>query len=168
MTTIQDMNLDYMAAKTAAGLFDEVYKKACKVKGKPGEVKAEDADNLFTKTLGVVQESGPFAGSLYLLYRSGETQFSDANAEQVVACHTLARLLGMPHESSFSKVQKPWKSGTIPPDRITADKKMVLEHMLDMSNVELERLLLIKQLWEQTLTYARYIARSRRERKIKR
>lgn len=166
MTTNEDMNLDYKAAKAAADLFHAVHKKPCK--GKPPTVEPAVADNLFTKALGVVQESGPFACSLYLLYRSGQTtSLSEATAEEVVACYTLATLVGLPHENSFSDVQKPWNAA-ISPEEVSGKKKDILNHMLDVSNVELERLLLIKQVWEQTLTYARYIARSRREKKERR
>jgi hypothetical protein len=162
-------SLDYMAAAAATEVSAKLINNhPCKParKGETGLVKAEDADNLVTKALGVVQESGPFACCLYLLSRCGSTtNWQEVRAEAVVAGEVLITLLGLSDRASFAKVQKRWTAGSIQPNGGESNKKAILDHMVAVTGVELERLFLIKEVWEQTLTYLRYIARSMREKK---
>jgi hypothetical protein len=170
MTAIPcEHNLDYLAARTATEVSEQLINRhPCKPSRKGGSavVKAEETDNLVTKALGVVQESGPFACCLYLLSRCGSsTDWSKAEAEEVVACQVLIALLGLSDHLPFHAIQKRWAGHQIQPNGQVSDKLAILDHMLQVVAVDLERLFLIKQVWEQTLTYLRYVARSLREKK---
>jgi hypothetical protein len=150
-------NLDYVAAEAAT--------RICEMVGPAGAVRANDAENVFTKALGVLQECGPFACSLYLLSRSGSNEgLRGAGAEETVACRTLAGLISLSNGAAFGSIQPEWKlGGVLEAERVSSSKKKIIEHMVQVASVDLDRLMLIKQVWEQVLTYSRYMARSLRE-----
>lgn len=124
-------NLDLLAAKAA----QEIIKQS-----KGQEQKADNVENLITKTLGVLQENGVYAAMLYLYSRSNKTD--KPIAERI--CIQLRSLL--PTELGLS----------LPGD----DASTVLKFLTDKICNELDTLLLVKQLWEQTLIYARYGAKA--------
>jgi hypothetical protein len=134
-------NLDLLAAQTAQKIIADTT---------DGQ-KAAEVDNLITKALGVLQENGVYAALLYLYSRSA--------GEQPVAKQIRLRLLHLTSELAL----KP------PTDRQVGDKVVVedaqasiaLQFLTDHICNDLDRLLLIKQLWEQTLIYARYGAKAR-------
>ena len=105
-----------------------------------------DVENVLTKTLGVVQEQGVYAGMLYLLSRpEREQRIADAVRDYLVA------LLAADDLQAFDLAY----GGN------SRDDQTLLGHFSEtVSNAPLQTLLLVKQLYEQTLTYARYSAKA--------
>jgi len=134
-------NLDLLAAQTAQKIIADT----------TDGHKATDVDNLITKALGVLQENGVYAGLLYLYSRSA--------GEQPVAKQIRLRLLHLTSELAL----------TPPTDRQGVNKMVVedarastaLQFLTDPICNDLDRLLMVKQLWEQTLIYGRYGAKAR-------
>jgi len=102
-----------------------------------GNGKANEVENLITKALGVLQENGVYAGLLYL-YSIG----------QPIAEKTYIQLLSL-----ISELGLPIPAST--------NASVSLKFLTDNICNDLDRLLLVKQLWEQTLIYARYGAKAR-------
>src|SRR6266496_216070 len=135
-------NLDLLAAQTAQKIITDTTN---------GDNKVSDVDNLVTKALGVLQENGVYAGLLYLYSRSAN--------EQTLAKQIRMQLLHLTSELAL----------TPPTDRQVGNKVVVedakasiaLQFLTDHICNDLDRLLLVKQLWEQTLIYARYGAKAR-------
>jgi hypothetical protein len=123
-------NLDLLAARAAQGIV-----------GATASQKAKEVDNLVTKSLGVLQENGVYAGLLYLYSRSSE-------ADRTIAEKVREQLLGLTGEL-----------GQPQPD--ARDHEAALRFMADHVCNDLDTLLLVKQVWEQTLIYARYGAKAR-------
>jgi hypothetical protein len=157
-------NLDRLAAARSQELV--------KVIGKPVKgdrsVKATEADNLYTKALGVLQEHGLYATALYLLYRSGSQTGDDTtkySAEELVATKTMTNLWAMLSEDALAELQvRPEHTidWTALNDR--DQKEAVLTHFSEnLCGSDLGRMLFIKELFVQTLIYARYHARALRE-----
>ncbi len=127
-------NLDLLAAQTAQKIIADT----------TNGHKASDVDNLITKALGVLQENGVYAGLLYLYSRS--------TSEQPVAKQIRIQLL---HLTSGLAL-------TPPTDRQVGNKVVVedakasiaLQFLTDHICNDLDRLLLVKQLWEQTRAIA--------------
>jgi len=124
-------NLDLLAAQTAQKIITETKDQS----------KAADVENLITKALGVLQENGVYAGLLYLYSRTNAT-------DKPIAEQTRLKLLSLISEL-----------GLPAPER--ADASTALKFLTDNICNDLDRLLLVKQLWEQTLIYARYGAKAR-------
>ncbi len=127
------MNLDLEAAKTAQGIIKETTYN-----------KSNEVENLITKTLGILQENGVYACILFLYSRT-------SNSDEAVNKVTRKQLIGMTELLDKNK-------------KYEGDDKAdgVLEFLTTICN-DLDMLLLTKQLWEQTLTYARYGAKARGE-----
>ncbi len=145
MNTASDNNLDWHAAQAAL----EMIKNTRAYKDKP--IKASDVENLMTKTLGVLQENGVYAGLLYLYSRS--------EGEQPIARPSRVQLL---HLTSKLHLSPPTDSKVA--DEVVlkdVNSNIALKFLTDNICNDLDRLLLIKQLWEQTLIYARYGAKAR-------
>ncbi len=125
-------NLDLIAAKAAQDIIKRTQEQ---------EAKASDVDNLITKSLGVLQENGVYAVLLYLYSRSNST-------EKPIAESTRFKLISLISEL-----------GLRVPEQLGAS--VALKFLTDNVCNDLDRLLLVKQLWEQTLIYARYGAKAR-------
>jgi hypothetical protein len=98
-----------------------------------------DIEDPVTKALGVLQEQGVYACILFLL----------ANKENDIL-NPLYELVGeLPGLQENEKI----------PDENT-DAKEVLKYYSDVICEDLETLLLVKELYEQTLIYARYGAKA--------
>jgi len=110
------------------------------IDGTKGQV-ATDVENLVTKALGVLQENGVYAALLYLYSRSNAT-------EKPIAERTREKLLDL-----TEKLTSPRQT----PKKAEDALKFLTDHVCN----DLDRLLLVKQLWEQTLIYARYGAKAR-------
>ncbi len=137
-------NLDLIAAKAAQEIIATT--RSHLSKGKNGEeteknIKASDVDNLVTKALGVLQENGVYAVQLYL-YSRGE-------ADGWIAKHIREKLLLLPFELGLPKPEQTQRS------------EVALAFLTENICNDLDRLLMVKQLWEQTLIYARYGAKAR-------
>ncbi len=130
-------NLDRLAARHAQCIIAATLEKG----------KKEDVENLVTKTLGVLQEQGVYAGFLYLLSRP-ERERPIARAVR----DELTNLMGEPELSSFGLAYGGEKD----------NGQTLLDHFADTVCAKpLQTLLLVKSLFEQTLTYARYSAKAR-------
>lgn len=125
-------NLDLLAAEAAQAIINQT-----------GDSKAADVENLVTKALGVLQENGVYAALLYLYSRSSKN-------EQPIAQQTRNKLLGVLREAGLPS-----------PGQQEKGVKDVLKFVTDQICGDLNRLLLVKQLWEQTLIYTRYGAKAR-------
>jgi hypothetical protein len=96
-------------------------------------------ENVATNTLGVLQENGVFAAILYTLTRSGDHEKAAAEIRR--------GLLDMaPHLKIVACVQR-----TAPG---------ILDYLTASVCNDLDRMLLVKQVWEQTLIYTRFSAKA--------
>jgi hypothetical protein len=155
-------NLDLLAARRAHEMTDVIGKRC-----KGGQVNANDADNLFTKALGVFQENGVYAGMLFLLSRSGEgTQPEGLKAEEMSACYAVAQLLELLREIEDLDLEMsiaiPWNEVNLVDRRGQRNtKRDILNHVANtVCARSMDQLLLVKSLCEQTLIYARYGAKA--------
>ena len=103
--------------------------------------KSTEVDNLTTKALGVLQENGVYAAILFLYSRSS----TDAK----IAPSVRKSLLGLAAQEVLSQ--------PAPADQPQMALKFVTDHICN----DLDILLLVKQVWEQTLIYVRYGAKAR-------
>jgi len=129
------MNLDLESARYA----QEIIKNTCRQK-------SSEVDNLVTKTLGVLQENGVYACMLFLCSRT-------STADTAVAVKVQKELLTLTE-----------KMGKKPPSKLetqAVEIQAVLSFLTSEICNDLDTLLFVKQLWEQTLTYARYGAKAR-------
>jgi len=158
----QRQNLDHLAA---------IYsQKMVKVIQSDQVKKPSEADNVYTKALGVLQERGLYALALYLLYRSGDKTARDTekcSAEELIATQTMAHLWAMLRENALAKLKvKPEQDIQWESLNSRAHKDAILSHFSDrLCADDLGRMLFIKELFEQTLIYARYHARATPEKK---
>ncbi len=125
-------NLDILAAQAAQQIIADTEHQG---------LKATDVENLATKALGVLQENGVYAATLFLYSRSSK--------EAEIAPYVRKRLLEL---AAKEVVKKP-----APSDSAQDTLKFVTDHIAE----ELDTLLLVKQVWEQTLIYVRYGAKAR-------
>ena len=155
----KQVTLDYVAAQTAQRLIKETVGK--EVKGNK-TVEARDVETLVTKTLGVLQSQGVYAMALFLFSRSGSKDAADEmKAEEFIAANLLAWLwpLREPNEV-IKKLQEGNKLSTDRPfQEINKAKQKMLQSFADIT-ANLDTLLLVRDLYEQTLTYARYGAKA--------
>jgi len=126
-------NLDRLAAKRAQSIVESA-----------GDANA--LDTLATKTLGVLQEQGVYAAMLYL-YAQGNDSLEDTIRDE------LLNLLQVEPVKSFLHGKAPksqrWKE--------------VCDFLVNHVAGDLDTLLLIKDLFEQTLIYVRYGAKAVKE-----
>jgi cytosine/adenosine deaminase-related metal-dependent hydrolase len=102
-------------------------------------IKPKDLERLTTKALGVLQENGVYAAMLFLYSRNG----AESNAAQLIR-ESLLRML-------TSLGIDPLPEG---------DNSTALKFVTDSVCSDLDTLLLVKQVWEQTLIYCRYGAKA--------
>jgi hypothetical protein len=122
-------NLDVIAAKAAQQVIADT-----------AAVKSTIVDGIATKSLGVIQENGIYAGMLFLLTRSKD----DAR----VASSLRKRLLELASEVG------------VPGVPVAGTPDACLQYLTDQVCGDLEILLLVKQVWEQALIYTRYGAKA--------
>ncbi len=126
-------NLDQLAAKAAQDIIRETIEHCHN---------ASSVDNLATKTLGVLQEQGVYAATLFLYSRSG-------NDDRIAPDLRKPLFDLLPYITSVDAV---------PPDDAQPRLRLVSEQVTD----DLDTLLLVKQVWEQTLIYVRYGAKAQK------
>jgi hypothetical protein len=132
-------NLDRLAAKHAQNIIATTM----------GRDK-DDVENVLTKALGVFQEQGIYAGMLYLLSRTNETEKPIAHAVR----DELVGLLNEPELQAFGLAY----------DGEVNNTQRLLNHFVNpICSAPVQTVLLVKDLFEQTLTYARYSAKARSE-----
>jgi hypothetical protein len=129
-------NLDILSAEKAQQVIEETKK-----------FDASAVENLATKALGVLQENGVYAATLFLYSRSG----NDAK---------IAPLMRKPllELAAEKVVHQP-----VPEDEAPNALSFVTKHIAS----DLDTLLLVKQVWEQALIYVRYGAKARSAEKDK-
>ena len=140
------INLEPLAALAANNIVDSSIAQ---------NAKANDAENIVTKSLGVLTEQGIYAFGLFLATRKRGQDHSVATSID----NALRKLL---KDTKFltdnltnipkSKIAEFYRE-------ITAENKSKNESSVDA----LRRILLIKQMFETTLTYARYAAKARKD-----
>lgn len=107
-------------------------------------VKEGDVDNMATKSLGVLQENGVYACFLYLLAKEKENMIGKKAAEHIL------------HMLNDTTIVPPFEKFETPED--------ILEYVnAHISSVPLNKILLIKELLEKMLIYARYGAKAHEE-----
>lgn len=107
------------------------------IKRTSAKASARDVDTTVTKALGVLQTNGVYACFLYLLAR-----------EKDIGKIVVEEMLDVLQDLGWNK-----------PSSLTPD--VVLRHISENVTRDLERLLLAKEVLEQTLIYARYGAKAR-------
>ena len=127
-------NLDLQAAKAAQAIINGT------TNDNSTRQEVSNVENVVTKALGVLQENGVYAALLYLYSRSDK--------EKLIAEKTRENLLALTEKITSSRS----------PSKGAMD---ALKFLTDEICDNLDRLLLVKQLWEQTLIYARYGAKAR-------
>ncbi len=145
MSLANNNNLDWHAAQAGQGIIKTT--KTHWNKGEEKGTKASDVENLVTKALGVLQENGVYAVLLYLYSRS--------ESEQHIAKPIRDQLL------ELTRLLKPSSSTGSKEKAVDIKAEEVLKFLTDAVCNDLDSLLLVKQLWEQTLIYARYGAKAR-------
>lgn len=105
-----------------------------------------NVDNLATKTLGVLQENGVYAAVLFLHSR---TRKKDKEMAEQISRYLLELLPEVGIEAAPLLHQK--------------DAQKVLKFLSGHVLCDLDQLLLVKRIWEQTLIYTRYGAKAREE-----
>ncbi|MDW8215765.1 MAG: hypothetical protein RMJ55_19620 [Roseiflexaceae bacterium] len=144
------LNLDHLAATRAQEIILRIVKNKETERGKPEDKRkselqlARETDNAVTKALGVLQEHGVYACFLYLLAK-----------EKDLGAIIVDEMLTALQELKFGW-NKPMKQG-----QTDLTPEVVLKHISDNVTRDLERLLLAKEVLEQTLIYARYGAKAR-------
>jgi hypothetical protein len=138
MNETREHNLDLLAAESANAIVDALIRGH----GKQKVDCAKSLDNVATKALGVFQENGVYAGMLFLLSTS-----QDGN----MARHIAGALTDLTDQLGFD-----W---TVP---AKGPSDVLLYFSRTVCN-QLDRLLLVKGLFEQTLTYVRYGAKARQQ-----
>ena len=143
--------LDYLAAKTA----QEIVLESTAIGIAPKEL-----ENLVTKALGVLQAQGVYALYLFLYSKSGEKKAEEKTAALLVGklwkalSEEPAKRLGVHEKADVSLEENPlWKSALEHRDEVLT---AVTEHI----TADLDTLLLIRDLYEQILIYARYGAKA--------
>lgn len=122
----------------------EAAKISQEILSKKANVESSYVESLVTKTLGVLQENGVYACMLYLLSEDNEIS-----------------------KCVVSGLLKILKSIDINPPNISSktDYTDLLKFISNGICTNLDTLFLTKQLWEQTLLYARYGAKAAKKRR---
>ncbi len=127
-------NLDLLAAEAAGAIVRQTIDS--------GGRRATDVENLATKALGILQENGPYAAMLFLYSRpKTDDEIARPIREQLVDIAAKTLHVGI----------------------VRHEVDEALRFVAGITAADLEYLLLVKQLWEQTLIYTRYGAKARKE-----
>jgi hypothetical protein len=126
------LNLDNLAAVQAQQVVDLWVQKGNQLKD------SKNLENVVRKALGILQENGIFATVLYLLTRrDGEKSAADA-------------ILASLGSAAFNLTGKAFVD--------SGQQLEILKSVTESLTKDLDRLILVTELWEQTLIYARYAA----------
>lgn len=134
----EPLNLDKIAGEMAQ-------KMIASAKNVDVSKPVESVERLTTKTLGVLQEQGVYAMMLFLFSRSSD--------EQKVAPCIRAQLF-----EAIEKLPKFKNDRNVPKRNFVA--KDALQFYINNILDDLDTLLLVRDLYEQTLIYARYAAKA--------
>jgi hypothetical protein len=135
-------NLDRLAAQTAQSIIKKTQ---------------QQAGNLITKTLGVLQKNGVYAATLFLLSRT-------SNEKEIAEKSVLPELVNILSSTKLSSFNLKYEGkGNFDNAKDRSAAEALLRHISDRVCNDLDTLLLVKQVWEQTLIYARYGAKAARK-----
>lgn len=137
-------NLDQNAARYA----QEMVMRAKAVSGVSKPI--DTLERLVTKTLGVLQEQGIYAMMLFLYSRTSD--------ENKIAPAIRGSLFHLLKDENHSHYLPGFQDKVVPQD--SADARVALEFYSEHVLGDLDGLLLIRDLYEQTLIYARYGAKA--------
>ncbi|RJQ30100.1 MAG: hypothetical protein C4589_04005 [Peptococcaceae bacterium] len=154
-------SLDYLAAAASQRIASGI---GTKVKN-DNTVEAAGLGNFATKALGVLQEQGVYALLIFLLSRSGkETAVDKMTKEEFIACQHTGELLNLLKKKELAAPGVAYKE-QLTVEGINSSKEAILKHFLQAGGIleNLDKLLLIRDLYEQTLIYTRYAAKAREE-----
>ncbi len=124
-------HVDLEAAKTAQEILTRIERS---------EKAAKSAEDLITQTLEVVQEDGPYAGTLFLCSKLSDKDPTPSLVRDNLL--ELAKTIGVRNLVLGGDVEK------------------VLDTVIKQICSDLHTMLLVKQTWEQALIYARHSAKS--------
>ncbi len=131
------MNLDFEAARTSQAIIKNTMDKQSK-----------SVENLVTKTLGVLQENGIYACMLFLCSRSNiEKEIAKIIRSELLKITNFVEKISLNSDNS----------------KEITDKEKILEFLTNNICNDIDTLFFTKQLWEQTLIYARYGAKARED-----
>lgn len=136
------INLDKIAAEAA----QEMVKKRPELKREKVSKPSETLERLVTKALGVLQSQGVYALILFLLSRSSD----EKKVAEIAVRPSLLNAI----KKNLSKLVQ---NNDIPTNK--SEPLEVLEFYSKLSS-DLDTLLLVRELYEQTLIYARYHAKA--------
>ena len=137
-------NMDQLAAKHSQQMVSETLKMVPGTTNKEKEKKmAKTLDRLVTKTLGVLQEQGVYAMMLFLFSRKSD----ELKIAPVIRKELIKMLKQLP---TFLDVDTPDPNKDKDTLRFYSDKVMD----------DLDTLFLVRDLYEQTLIYARFGAKA--------
>lgn len=154
----RNRSLDFLAAATAQEITKIIGEK----------VKSSIVENLSTKTLGILQEQGIYAMFLFLLSKSGEGT-KNMNNEQLVACEITAQLFQLLREKELMPLEVAYIKNitfndvnNLKKTNIKNNSTGLLDHLIKTGGLmdDLDKLFLIKDLYEQTLIYTRFGAKA--------
>jgi len=134
---MSQLNLDQKAARHA----QEMVKNGVRVK------EAKAVENLITKTLGVLQEQGVYAVMLFLFSRTGD--------ESKIAPEIRQSLYALLKELPQYQNDETLKNF----DKMSNHQEVLPFYSANVCD-NLDALLLVKELYEQALIYARYGAKA--------
>jgi hypothetical protein len=132
---VNTLNLDQLTARHAQQMVSNA---------ENGGKSVDVLERLVTKTLGVLQAQGVYAMMLYLLSRSSDEK--DIASIIRSECYLLIKKL-----PEFSDIPVPQEN---------SDDKTTLKFYSSDAVQKIDTLLLIRDLYEQTLIYARYGAKA--------
>ncbi len=137
-----NLNLDQWAAQAAQKI---VY---------DGTVDAKKLFNVLNKALGVLQAQGVYACMLYLYAESDQERASRIRRALWDLLQRLEQEAHLKWRNEKGEVQRP----QTPPNN--KGQRQVLAFFADVVASDLDTLLLVRDLYEQTLVYARYHAKA--------
>lgn len=133
-------NLDRIAAQHAQNIIRDTTQS-----------KKDDVENVLTKALGVCQEQGVYAALLYLLSRSNDV-------ERPIAQTIKSELVGLLNEPKLTALGLAYNGA----DDDADEPQALLNYFAGtVCAAPVQTVLFIKDLFERTLTYARYSAKAR-------
>lgn len=176
--------LDKFCAKTAHRIIDDVIAAlVARNKMQPDEARktAKESDVFVTKALGVLQEQGVYAAVLFIESRFG-AELKDKNArddddkkvktEKIISRVLLVNVLRLLAEDDLTGLQAAYRKEDFNDDEkdwlqwVQDNRQSILRHFAEGVNgqngiaTNLQRLLAVKSLFEQTLIYVRYGAKA--------
>ena len=158
-------SLDLLAASTSQEMVSVI-----EVKVKDGIVTSDSLENLATKALGVLQEQGIYALVLFLLSRSGSsTDIKGLKKEEYVACKIVYELLNLLKTRELEALNIKFTKNIQSPQMVNnkGEKTAILKYFTSPGSLleDIDKLLLIRDVYEQTLIYTRFVAKACKEEK---